>query len=120
MKEKKEPQSAKIQYMKIPNKLIKVVGFENFLTLEEIRDQKGADVALAYRENKMFMYRKDVLGEAESICIAGTYANSHLLVGDILTEEEFKTWVNQVKKCGELLHEIVVSFDIPMIKTIIV
>jgi len=110
----KEDISTKIIYKKLPGNMVMIVGFKNFMTTKEIKNKYGDDVAKAYvvvSDDSMVMtFESD--GSCALKVPLGDGLMSHIHIGDFYSDDEFSKIVASVKKCGNVLHEIVVAFSI--------
>jgi len=106
-------ESTKIIYKKLPNNMVMIVGFKNFMTAKEIKSKYGEDVAKAYvvvSDDSMVMTFESDGSSALKIPL-GDGLMSHVHVGDFYSDDEFSKIIASVKKCGNVLHEIVAAFN---------
>jgi len=95
--------SATILYKKLPDNMILIVGFENFLTIDDIMNRYGMTVAKIYADFPCHMAGKD---SVVSIFDSGSVKS--IATNQIYRKSEFSKIVSDVKKCGGLLHDIIV------------
>jgi len=103
---------AVILYKKLPDDMILITGFEGFLSLEEIFDKYGKVVAKTYVS---FPYH--MAGITEALYLVGLNGTP-TTVGKVLSKDEFSRLVAHVKKCGGLLHDIILACDKGEVKRI--
>jgi len=99
------PKSATILYKKLPDNMILITGFENFLTADELLDKYGRVVAKAYLD-----YPYNMAASLGAVFLKGA-GFSFVSIGQVLNKCDFSTIVAHVKKCGSLLHDIVVAVN---------
>lgn len=106
---------ATILYKKLPDNMILITEFENFLSLDEIFDKYGRVVATTYSAYSYFMY-----GIPGSVFVAGLAGFGAIRTGQKYNKVEFSTFVSHVKKCGGLLHDIIQTVNGGEVKKIII
>jgi hypothetical protein len=103
---------ATIFYKKLPNDMILITGFENFLSLEEIFDKYGKVIAKTY-----FDFPYHMAGMTGALYLVGLNTTP-TIVGKVLSKDDFSKLVTHVKKCGGLLHDIIQACDKGEVKRI--
>jgi len=105
---------ATIHYQKLPEGRILIVGFENFLSMDDIKEKHGDIIHDAYFQYPYFMDLCTDTDNGEKYLSMVHYGggediNSIQVVSkyDIITRKEFSKIVAHVKKCGQLLHDII-------------
>lgn len=104
---------ATILYKKLPDDMILITGFEDFLSLDEIFDKYGRIVAAAYSG-----YQNHMFGALGGVFLPGLGSTASLMVGKLLHKQELSEIVAHVKKCGGLLHDIIQACDKGEVKRI--
>ncbi len=104
---------ATILYKKLPDDMVLITGFENFLNLEEIFDKYGKIVSKAYMD---FPYYMAGLLTGAIYLMGIDY--STVTVGKIFNKHDFSRLIAHVKKCGGLLHDIIQACDKGEVKRI--
>jgi hypothetical protein len=92
---------ATILYKKLPDDMILIMGFEGFLSLDEIFDKYGRVVAKAY-----FDYPYHMSGIVNSVFLSG-FRMHIIAVGQLFSKAEFTDVRNHINKCGCLLHDVI-------------
>lgn len=93
---------ATILYKKLPDDMILITGFENFLSIDDILDKYGRVVAITYNN-----YPSRISGDEIGVVLYGNNGKSSLRVGETCEKVEFSKIIAHVKKCGGLLHDII-------------
>jgi len=99
---------ATILYKKLPDDMILITGFENFLSLDEILDKYGKRVAKAYSD-----YPHHMTGDTKVVALSGVLIHQSLVIGDLFDKAKFSQIIAHVKKCGGLLHDIIQAVNGP-------
>ena len=93
---------ATILYKKLPDDMILITGFENFLSIDNILDKYGRVIATTYNN-----YPSRISGDEIGVVLYGNNGKSSLRVGETCEKIEFSKIIAYVKKCGGLLHDII-------------
>jgi len=93
---------ATILYKKLPDDMILITGFENFLDVEAILDKYGRRVASTYTS-----YPYNMSGITEAIFLTGLQGVASARIGYVCSKDTFSKLIAHVKKCGGLLHDII-------------
>lgn len=126
---------ATILYKKLPDNMILITGFENFLTADEVKAKYGEEVARIYfgyttSMDKKFTEKGDIniqVGRKQFFTVtaitvegpAKLINDCHIVeVGDIYRKQDFSKLVGRVKKCGSLLHDIIAAVNNGPVKRI--
>jgi hypothetical protein len=127
---------ATILYKKLPDNMILITGFENFLTADEIKAKLGEEVARIYFGYTDCMEKKFTNSGKENIQVGKkpmwslTFAiscgpnkivsneSNDVFVGDIYCKQDFSKLIGRVKKCGSLLHDIIAAVNGGQVKRI--
>ena len=104
---------ATILYKNLPDNMILITGFENFLTLEEIMDKYGRVVMKAYAD---FPYHMS--GITGAIFLAGLGDANTIAISQIYSKIAFAKVISHIKKCGCLLHNIIAEVNKGQVKRI--
>ncbi len=113
MGEKPKSSLAKVFYRELPDDRIQIVGFENFLSLEEIAIKYGPDIELKYKTGTPWMYRIDSKGEELKLyeyrieIISPDYEACHRVYKTKYTKVSFNEIIDLMKQCGAHLSKIV-------------
>jgi hypothetical protein len=106
-----EDKSTKIIYKKLPGNMVMIVGFKNFMSAGEIKNQCGDDVLMAYRcKDYMVKSFNESNGIPQLIVPDGNGLSKYLYIDDLLSDDEFSKIIASIKKCGNVLHELIVAF----------
>jgi len=97
---------ATILYKKLPADMILIVGFENFLTMDDILDKYGRVVTVTYNN-----YPVRMVGDVGGIIVYGGNGKQSLRIGEVLKKDEFSKTIAHIKKCGSLLHDIITAVN---------
>ena len=97
---------ATILYKNLPDDMILITGFENFLSIDDILDKYGRVVAITYNN-----YPSRMSGDMTGIILYGNNGKSSLRVGETCEKVEFSKIIAHVKKCGGLLHDIILAVN---------
>ena len=92
---------ATILYKKLPDDMILITGFENFLSLDDIFDKYGRTVTKTYAD-----YPYSMVGVSGAIVLVG-FGSSSARIGELFGKQKFSSLIAHVKKCGSLLHDII-------------
>lgn len=103
---------ATILYKKLPDNMILITGFENFLTADELFDKYGRPVAKAYLD-----YPYNMAASLGAVFLKGA-SRSFVSVGEVISKNDFSAIITQVKKCGSLLHDIIAAVNDGQVKKI--
>jgi hypothetical protein len=98
--------TATIFYKKLPDDMILITGFENFMSIDDILDKYGRVVAITYNN-----YPSRMSGDVGGIILYGNNGKSSLRIGEVCRKDEFSKIISYVKKCGALLHEIIAAVN---------
>jgi len=115
LKGKLASKPATILYKKLPDDMILIVGFENFLNADEIEKKFGevvSDTYMAYQENMVKVF--DSFGVQR---IHFGY-NDTFSIGMVMPKKSFSILVQRAKKCGGLLHDIIAAVNSGEVKRI--
>jgi hypothetical protein len=104
---------ATILYKKLPDNMILITGFENFLTMRGIQEKYGWDVISVYGGYPDYM----MLG-TECIHIYKDHSASTVPLNKIYNKKDFSSLIAHVKKCGSLLHDIIAAVNDGQVKRI--
>jgi len=107
---------ATILYKKLPNNMILITGFENFLTGEEIKEKYGKKVTDAYQRCPDSMLKRFSINNGDIFIVLAD--SSKFSAGDVLNKKEFSHLVQRIKKCGSLLHDIIAAVNDGQVKRI--
>jgi hypothetical protein len=110
---KPTPKPATILYKKLPDDMILITGFENFLSIDDILDRYGREIATVYAT---FSYQMS--GIQSAIFLSGLVGFGAIRTGQVYGNQDFSTIIAHVKKCGGLLHDIIRAVDGGEIKRI--
>lgn len=119
---------ATILYKKLPDNMILITGFENFLTADEVKAKFGEEVARIYfgytsSMDKKFTEKGGVniqIGRKSFFMVtaievkgpAKLINDCHIVaMGDIYRKQDFSKLIGRVKKCGSLLHDIIAAVN---------
>jgi hypothetical protein len=105
--------SATILYKRLPDDMILITGFENFMRFDDIVDKYGRVVAITYNN-----YPSRISGDVFGVILYGNNGKPGLHVGDICKKVEFSEIIAHVKKCGGLLHGIIEAVNNGEVKKI--
>jgi hypothetical protein len=108
-----QPKPATILYKKLPDDMILITGFENFLSIDDILDRYGREIATVYAT---FSYQMS--GIQSAIFLSGLVGFGAIRTGQVYGNQDFSTIIAHVKKCGGLLHDIIRAVDGGEIKRI--
>jgi len=99
---------ATILYKKLPDDMILITGFENFLNLDEIFDKYGRVIAKAYSD-----YSYHMTSSIGAVFLSGMEPKyiSHVAIGQLFNKHDFSMLIAHVKKCGGLLHDIILAVN---------
>jgi hypothetical protein len=109
---KEEPKTATILYKKLPDNMILITGFENFLTADELTKKYGEDIADTY-----FAYDYHMAKEyyADGTILLSVDFNDEdcdtVRPGNVYQKHEFHKLVEHIRKCGGLLHDIIAAVN---------
>jgi hypothetical protein len=109
----KQFKPATILYKKLPDDMILITGFENFLDIEGILDKYGRKVASTYTAYPYNMSGVDVV-----IFPVGLSGITSIRTGYVCNKSGFSKIVSHVKKCGGLLHDIIAAVNSGEVKRI--
>lgn len=104
---------ATILYKKLPDDMILITGFENFMDADAILDKYGRRVAFTYTS-----YSYNMSGVAEIIFLVGLPGIISVRIGYVCSKDTFSKIIAHVKKCGGLLHDIIQACDKGEVKRI--
>jgi len=93
---------ATILYKKLPDDMILVTGFENFMDIEGVLDKYGRKIASTYTS-----YPYNISGVPEIIFLVGLPGIVSVRIGYVCNKKVFSSIIAHVKKCGGLLHDII-------------
>jgi hypothetical protein len=113
LKGKLASKPATILYKKLPDDMILITGFENFLDIEGILDKYGRKVASTYTAYPYNMSGVDVV-----IFPVGLSGITSIRTGYVCNKSGFSKIVSHVKKCGGLLHDIIQAVNSGEVKRI--
>jgi hypothetical protein len=102
---------ATILYRRMPGDMILIVGFENFLSAEELKSKYGETITEIYLSYQNHLERKSYTdGSIYIQILEGMEAFfDRLDIGDLLPRKVFSNIVADVKKAGSLLHEVILA-----------
>jgi len=109
----KPSKPATILYKKLPDNMILITGFENFLTVDDIFDKYGRIITKAYID---FPYRMS--GAHGAVFLFGLEHFSTIGIGQLFNKHDFSKLIAHVKKCGGLLHDIIQAVNSGEVKRI--
>lgn len=104
---------ATILYKKLPDNMILITGFDNFLSTDEVFEKYGLTVAKAY-----FAYPSHMSGSFGALSLSGMINCSILVTGHLCSKDGFSKIISHVKKCGSLLHDIIIACDFGEVKQV--
>jgi hypothetical protein len=93
---------ATIFYKKLPDDMILITGFENFLTSRGIQEKYGFEVVNLYCTYPDYMS----LGP-DCVHVCRNSIPDIISIGKMYNKDYFSKLVSHVKKCGGLLHDII-------------
>lgn len=96
------PKPATILYKKLPDDMILITGFENFLSIDDLIDRYGRVIATVYAT---FSYKMS--GEQGAIFLSGMAGFGLIRAWQVYCKQDFSRIIAHVKKCGSLLHDII-------------
>jgi hypothetical protein len=113
--------TATILYKHLPEKMILITGFRNFLTKVEMVEKFGSTVAIAYEAYPCHMFAhvrvRAILPEPFTY-VEISDDEEDLEINMVLSNRDFGRLYSKVKKCGELLHKIRISLKENPIKAL--
>ena len=96
---------------RMPEGMVIIKGFKNFLTRKEIEAKYGKDVTNIYFASPFNVektFEKDGEIGIELFADGGNSDESGVMnIGDVFTGKDFSKVCANIKKCGELLHKII-------------
>jgi len=104
--------SATILYKKLPDDMIMITGFENFLTPNQLIEKYGKTIAMLYcgYPNHIYLIHSDVPNKSDYLkSVANGVESEPIQVNSLWSKKGFCTIVSHVRKCGGLLHDIIVA-----------
>jgi len=117
--------SATIHYQKLPEGRMLIIGFENFLSMDDIKEKHGDIIHDAYFQYPYFMDLCTDTDTGEKYLSLVHYGGGEDIESiqvvskyDIFTRKEFSKIVAHIKKCGQLLHDIIDARINGMVKSI--
>ena len=127
---------ATILYKKLPDNMILITGFENFLTADEVKAKFGEEVARIYFNYNDSMVKKFTDTGAVNVQVgkpifglptlslwlgSSKLANDGsrtISISDIYRKQDFSKLIGRVKKCGSLLHDVIAAVNDGQVKRI--
>lgn len=97
---------ATILYKKLPDDMILITGFENFLSADELLDKYGRVIAKAYDN-----YPYHMTSAMGTVFMEGLTGVSFITAGQIFSRDAFTQIRNHINKCGSLLHGIITAVN---------
>jgi hypothetical protein len=115
LEEQAKSKPATILYKKLPDDMILITGFENFMGLDDIFDKYGRHIATLYDqyENHIFCHNDVLYIYGISLSCGGI-----VMIWQRLSKNEFSNLITHVKKCGGLLHDIILACNKGEVKRI--
>jgi hypothetical protein len=95
---------ATILYKKLPDDMILITGFENFLSVVELEKKYGEVIADTYTKYPDKMVK--VFDTFGVVRVHFGY-NDTVCIGDVFPKKAYCGFVQRVRKCGGLLHDII-------------
>jgi hypothetical protein len=105
--------TATILYKKLPDDMILIAGFKGFMLMNDIIDKYGRIVAITYDN-----YPSRMTGDVNGILLYGNNGKSSLRIGEVCEKVEFSKIIAHIKKCGSLLHDIIIAVSEGEVKRI--
>jgi len=97
---------ATILYKKLPDNMILITGFENFLTADELMDKYGRVIAKAYND-----YPYHMTASLSAVFMEGLDRVSFIAAGQLFHKNDFTQIRNHINRCGSLLHDIIAAVN---------
>ena len=93
---------------RMPEGMVIIKGFENFLTRKELEEKYGEDIVNIYfaspvHAEKIFY----ASGQSRIEIEINEFRLIQISSGDVMTNKDFSKVCANIKKCGELLHKII-------------
>lgn len=116
---KKEVVGPVVRYKKLPEDKVMITELSNFLSFDEILDKHGRVVASlysGYSDNMVGVGSNAVKLSGEKIQMG--MMSTILMKGSVFSHIEFQRIIVSLKKCGDLLHKLVVAVKSGEIKEV--
>ena len=101
-----------ILYKKLPDNMILITGFENFLTADEIFKKYGEVVYKAYCVSSPTNMHKQFLNDgSEFVWLCLPESTDRIFINQSCSKKQFAWIISHLKKCGGLLHDIILAVN---------
>jgi hypothetical protein len=117
LKGKLASKPATILYKKLPDDMILITGFENFLTPNQLIEKYGSTVGGMYcgYPNHVYLIHSDIPKQGDYLNLKSVVnweeKSQRIQVNSLWSKKGFSTIIAHVKKCGGLLHEIIAAVN---------
>jgi len=117
----------RILFKELPNDRILVTGFENFLTVSQIKEKYGEIVTAAYFQgiavvrlegdsDQLIISRHQLIisRPGDALAVKQGWNNTAISINSNFDKKQFGEIIATIKKCVNMLHQIIIAVNGPV------